>query len=171
VRSIDQINSSISNEILLFDKITRYMVDNHLALPFFTQEEFVGAADAEIKQSQAKVPAEQTEQDRVRLQILQALLQSGGWLSVHDDGPLWFRGYDRWSDEEGEGQLASLAQVLGVKRFVVGHTIQDSGEIRRRFGGLVFLIDTGMQRGTASALEISNGRFRGLYLDRQLDLN
>jgi hypothetical protein len=64
-----------------------------------------------------------------------------------------------------------LAQLLGVKRFVVGHTVQGDGNVRARFGGTVFLIDTGMLRGTASALEISNGRIRAIYMDRQTDLN
>jgi hypothetical protein len=171
VKSIDQINSAVSAEIFVFDKITRYMIDNKLALPFFTFDEFVSAADAEVKRSQSKPPVEQTQEDRTRIQILQGLLQSGSWLSIHDDGPLWFRGYARWSDEEEAGRLAPLAQLLGVKRFVVGHTVQGDGNVRARFGGTVFLIDTGMLRGTASALEISNGRIRAIYMDRQTDLN
>lgn len=171
-RSIDQINSAINSEIFLFDRITRYMIDNNLALPFFTLEEFLSAADAEVKRIQLKLPTEQTDEDRGRIQILQGLLQSGNWLSVHDNGPLWFRGYDRWSEEEeAAGMLPSLAQVLGAKRFVVGHTIQPNGDVRGRFGGMVFLIDTGMLRGSVSALEISNGRVRAIYLDREMDLN
>jgi hypothetical protein len=170
-QSIDQINSAIISEIFLFDKITRYMIDNNLALPFFTIEEFLGFADAEVKRIQLKLPAEQTEEDRARIQILQGLLQFQNWLSVHDNGPLWFRGYDRWSEEEEAGRLAPLAQLLGAKRFVVGHTIQPNGGVRGRFGGMVFLIDTGMLRGSVSALEIRDGRIRALYMDREMDLN
>jgi hypothetical protein len=170
-QSIDQINSAIISEIFLFDKITRYMIDNNLALPFFTIEEFLGFADAEVKRIQLKLPAEQTEEDRARIQILQGLLQFQNWLSVHDNGPLWFRGYDRWSEEEEAGRLAPLAQLLGAKRFVVGHTIQPNGGVRGRFGGMVFLIDTGMLRGSVSALEILDGRIRALYMDREMDLN
>src|SRR3989442_6657256 len=30
------------------------------------------------------------------------------WFSVRVDGPLWFRGYDLWSDEEGAPQVSKL---------------------------------------------------------------
>jgi hypothetical protein len=171
-RSLDQINSLVRNEIQAFDGITRFMVDRNLALPFFTLEEFVEAAAAEVHRLKAKAPSELTDEDAARLKPLEGLLQSGSWLSVHDDGPLWFRGYDRWSDAEGTTQLAQLAELLGVTRFVVGHSPQGDGLVKSRFGGLAFLIDVGMvRRRTASALEISNGRIRALYMDRQTDLN
>jgi hypothetical protein len=169
-RSIDQINSAVRDEMRLFDQIVRHMVDNNLALPFFTFEEFLAAASTEVARIKSKAESDQTAEDRARIQILEALLQSRGWLIVHDDGPLWFRGYDRWADAEGD-QLAPLARTLGVKRFVVGHSIQPNGEVRSRFGGMVLLIDTGMLAGRASALEIANGTLRALYLDRQTELN
>jgi hypothetical protein len=84
---------------------------------------------------------------------------------------LWFRGYDRWSDAEGEALITKLIQTLGVKRIVVGHTPQLSGEVRSRFGGKVFLIDTALLRGRPSALEISNGKVRAIYPNRQTDLD
>ena len=63
-----------------------------------------------------------------------------------------------------------------MKRIVVGHTPQPNGEIRRRFGGKVFLIDTGMlsnyfKGGKASALEISKDSIRAIYIDKQIGLN
>jgi hypothetical protein len=171
VKSVDQINTAVRAEMQLFDQIVRYMVDNNLALPFFTLEELMKAASDEVEKTKLKPLVEQTDADRARIQILDALLQSGAWLMVHNDGPLWFRGYDRWSDAEGEPQLAPLALTLGVKRFIVGHTIQENGEVRSRFGGMVFLIDTGLVAGRASALEIANGRIRALYMDKQTELN
>ena len=55
---------------------------------------------------------------------------------------------------------------------VVGHTVQKTEHIRSRFGGKVFLVDTGMLSaywpgGQASALEIGAGKFTALYLDSQ----
>jgi hypothetical protein len=53
---------------------------------------------------------------------------------------------------------------------VVGHTPQSNAEIVPRFGSRVFLIDTGMltevYHGRATALEIQNGRFAALSVDR-----
>jgi hypothetical protein len=54
-----------------------------------------------------------------------------------------------------------------VSRFVVGHTPQ-RGNIVSRFGGKVYLIDTGMLKGyiaggRASALNIQDGEITFIY--------
>ena len=169
IKSIDQLNNGIKAEIQLFDRVTKYLVDRGLALPFFTLEEFVQAARDEA--DRIKSTPEQTPETGAQLQVLEGLLQAGNWLTIHDDGPLWYRGYDRWTDAEGEPQITRLTQTLGIKRIVAAHTPQPGGEIRRRFGGQVFLIDTGMILGRLSALEIANGRIRALYPNKQTDFN
>jgi hypothetical protein len=171
VKSIERINSGVKAELQLFDRITRYMIDRQLALPFFTIEEFSQAAKEEFDKLSLMKPVEQTPESRVHAQILEGLFQVPNWLSVHDNGPLWFRGYDRWQEAEGEAQLAQLTQVLGIKRIIVAHTPQPNGEVRQRFGGKVFLIDTGMLIGRASALEISGSRIRAIYPNRQTDFD
>jgi hypothetical protein len=98
------------------------------------------------------------------------------WLSVKVDGPLWFRGYDQWSDEEGSAQMGKILDALKATRIVVGHTVQKGGRIRPRFGDKVFLIDTGMLStyyagGRASALQIQdNTTFTANYMDEQVVL-
>lgn len=166
LKSIDQINSVVSTELLAFDKITRYMIDRQLALSFFTLEELAQAAGEEVEKTKSTTP-----ESRTHIQILAGLLQAANWLSLHNDGPLWFRDYNSWSDAEGEPKLRELTQTFGVKRIVVAHTPQLNGQIRQRFGGRVFLIDTGMIVGRPSALEISGSRIRALYLDRQTDFD
>jgi hypothetical protein len=94
---------------------------------------------------------------------LEGLLNAPNWLTLHSEGPLWFRGYNSWSEAEGEPRLQQLLQTFGVKRIVVAHTPQANGQIRQRFGGKVFLIDTGMIAGRPAALEISGGIIRALY--------
>jgi hypothetical protein len=34
------------------------------------------------------------------LKTLDNFLGLGRWLAVHEDGPLWFRGFSQWTDEE-----------------------------------------------------------------------
>jgi len=104
-------------------------------------------------------------------------LRHGDWLSVRVNGPLWFRGYDQWSDEEGAPQVSKLLDRYKATHLVVGHTVQKGGRIRPRFGDKVFLIDTGMLSsyyypdGKASALEICGGaKFVAVYLDQQVVL-
>jgi hypothetical protein len=97
----------------------------------------------------------------------------GEWLSVKVDGPLWFRGYDQWSDEQGAAQIGKLLEAFKATHIVVGHTVQKGGRIRPRFGDRVFLIDTGMLTsyypgGRASALQIQDGtKFTPTYADQQ----
>jgi hypothetical protein len=95
------------------------------------------------------------------------------WLSVRVDGPLWFRGYDKWTEDEGTTQVAKILDAYEPTHIVVGHTVQNEGRIRARFGSKVFSIDTGMfssyyPGGRASALEGCDGRkFIAVYLDQQ----
>ena len=92
---------------------------------------------------------------------------------MRDEGPLWFRGYDGWSDEEGGQRISQILTAYNATHVVVAHTVQKSAHIRSRFRGTVFLIDTGMLStywagGRASALEIlKDGKFIAQYLDGQ----
>lgn len=165
-KSVDQINSAAGTEIQAFDSVTRYLINKELALPFYTLEEFVQAADEEVQRTKAT-----TQEERTHIQILRGLLDAGNWLTLHSEGPLWFRAYNSWPEAEGGPKLQQLLQTLGAKRIVVAHTPQANGQIRQRFNGMVFLIDTGMLAGRPSALEISGGRIRALYMDRQTDFN
>ncbi len=64
--------------------------------------------------------------------------------------------------------MPRLLSAAGLDRVVVGHTIQQDARIHVRFGGTVFLIDTGMntayaKRGRGSALEIVDGTVTAIY--------
>ena len=67
--------------------------------------------------------------------------------------------------------MAGLLQKFRVKRFVTGHTPQPAGRITKRFGGSLFLIDTGMlggkfyPGGRGSALEIVGDTVKAIYED------
>jgi hypothetical protein len=100
-------------------------------------------------------------------EILKEFLAMGGWLSVHEKGPLWFRGYAEWTDADGAAQVQKLVEAFKAARFVVGHTTQP-GQIVSRFDGRVYLIDTGMLSGyvpggRASALNIQDGKITFIY--------
>ena len=169
---LDAMNKRVHDEIKNFDGLKQYLQDEHLILPFFTLQEIVNVLQAEaIAEVKSRVPASDERQAKVR-----EFLKFQEWLSVRVDGPLWFRGYDTWSDEEGAPQMSKVLQAYKATHVVVGHTVQKGGRIRPRFGNEVFLIDTGMlssyyHGGRASALEIcSDGKFVAVYLDQQVTL-
>lgn len=176
--SIDKINGAVDTEIELFDKYKQYLIDKDVALPFFTLDELLTAVRAEVDAQKAETQSKQRRKSETApdMQILEALLRLGAWVSVNENGPLWFRGYDRWTEEEGEAQITRLTRALKVQRIVVGHTPQPNGEIRKRFGGKVFLIDTGMLSsyfagGRASALNIQDGKVSAIYLNESEAFN
>lgn len=166
---LSEINSRVHEEIGKFDACKQYLVDQGVILPFFTLQEIVSVLQAEISAEQKS--RVQTNPD-TRAKISQ-FLQFPDWASVRTDGPLWFRGYDQWSDEEGNAQIAKILEAFKADRFITGHTVQKQGRVRERFGGKVFLIDTGMLSsyypgGRASALEIENNvKFTAEYMDQK----
>ena len=91
------------------------------------------------------------------------------WWSLAGQGPLWFRGYASWTDEELAAPATALLERLGVRRLVVGHSVMEDARIRARLDGRLFLIDTGMlaaqYRGRPSALELRGAHATAVYLE------
>jgi len=169
---LDAINDRIQDEIKAFDTAKQYLQDEKLILPFFNLQEITAIVQAELA-AERKSRVAPNEQRQARLT---QFLGYEDWLSVRADGPLWFRGYDQWSDEEGAPQVDKLLDAYKAKHIAVGHTVQKGGRIRSRFGGKVFLIDTGMLSsyypgGRPSALEISSDtKFTAEYTDQRVVL-
>ena len=167
---IETINSHIRDEIKAFDTSKQYLQNEKVILPFFNLQEMTAVVQAELTaELKSRVRADQERQAR-----LTEFLRYGDWLSVRTDGPLWFRGYDQWSEEEGVAQVSKLLEAYKATHIAVGHTVQKGGRIRPRFGNRVFLIDTGMLSsyypgGRASALEIcDDAKFTAEYTDQQV---
>jgi hypothetical protein len=155
--TVEQLNEGIAAEIKTFDTHRKFLVDKKLAQPCDTLEELTAAARTGLEKAKGK-----------DAETLKAFLGYGSWLSINDKGPLWFRGYAQWSDDEGAPQIQQLIKAFGVARFVVGHTPQSGGQINSRFDGKIFLIDTGMLSsyypgGRASALNIQDGKISTIY--------
>jgi hypothetical protein len=166
---LDDINAHIHSEMKDFDETKKSLVSEKVVLPFFTLQEIVAVARAElIAERKSHVPTNQLHQAN-----LERFLALGTWVSVREDGPLWFRGYDQWGEGDGAPQVEKILAAYNAKNIVVGHTVQKTAHIRTRFGGKVFLIDTGMLSsyypgGKASALEIrDDDQFTAMYLDQQ----
>jgi len=166
---IDAMNNRIHDEIKEFDALKQYLLNEKLILPFFNLQETTNVLQAElIAEAKSRVLGKEERQAKI-----QEFLSWGDWLSVRVDGPLWFRGYDQWSDEEGAPQVSKVLEAYKATHIVVGHTVQKGRRIRPRFDNKVFLTDTGMLSsyypgGRSSALEICGGtKFIAVYMDGQ----
>ncbi len=169
--SIDEINARVRDEIRAFDQSFQYLVSRGMALPFFTLQELLEAAREALEVLNGTTDPEKRDSEEQRdVQVMGGLLSLGGWLTIHPEGVLWYRGYNNWSDEEGAVQIEQLLERYDVEHIVVGHTPQLPAQIRVRFGGSLYLADTGMlssyyRGGRASMLEIRGDVFRAIYLD------
>lgn len=175
--SPEEINRRIAEELRLFDRYRRYLERQQVVLPFFTLSEMELAVQRELELERSRpAPAlsgltpEESAGDQ-HIQILEAFLSSANWWIRHPDGPLWFRGYATWPEGDEEGtRIGRLLDAFSVRRLVVGHTPMLDQDIQQRFGGKVFLIDTGMLSsyypgGRPSALVIETGSVRTVALD------
>jgi hypothetical protein len=166
---IEEINGLIRAETSLFEDMKQYLIAEKLILPFFTLQEIT----AMVKDVYVAGNKSNTLADEKRMAKLAPYLKLNTWLCIREDGPLWFRGYDEWSDAYGTPLVEKILAAYDASNVVVGHTVQKVAHIRSRFGGRVFLIDTGMvtssaHAGAASALEIRDAeKFTAVYLDGQ----
>ena len=161
--SLEDINERVWRELEAFDAYQRELVQRKLTLPFFTFAEILATVQTVLFPPGSQPPA-----------VLDRVLSIGGWLTMHPAGPLWFRGYATWPEDEGTARIVSLLNRYDARRFVVGHTVQPTKRITSRLEGKVFFIDTGMLAshygGRASALEMRADRFTAVYLDTRAAL-
>lgn len=176
--SLKDMDQRVHDEISAFDKTMQFLVAQQLVLPFFTLQEITAVVQTEVSAptSRQASPNGQPSQDS-ELQMMKNLLQYGSWLCMASNGPLWFRGYDEWSDVQLASELPKALAAYRAAAIVVAHTPQRDRRIRSRFGGKVFLIDTGMlsshyPQGRASALQIRDGaKFTAEYMDQEVILS
>jgi len=168
--SIDAINRRARREISQWDDGVRALIDRQLVAP---NPKFLAASEAaRLEAEKLAASAVRNELDTQRTIAQLAPLANIGTSSLFSpDGPLWYRGFASWPDEEGADRIDAILKTLGAKRFVTGHTVTQTRRITERFGGRLFLIDTGMlgppafPNGRASALEIVGGTTRPIYLE------
>jgi hypothetical protein len=160
--SLEELDRKVREDLAAMDSDRALFVSEGLILPFFDIQETFQALREELA-----APASSAK-DAERRKAYEHFLDWGSWTMNSPEGPLWFRGYGKWSDAEGDAAMPGLLSSAGVDHFVVGHTVQEDGRIRVRFGGAAFLIDTGMLRsyvpgGRASALEWAGGAASAIY--------
>ena len=150
--SIGRINDRVATEIKAFDDARDFLVSKKMLVSNPTLAEMLAAVGVAATRTMPEIDA---------------LTSFDNWLTIHENGPLWFRGYARLPDADAEPLASKVAAAMGVTRLVMGHT-PEPGAIVQRFGDKVYLIDTGMlhgyvEGGQASALEIADGHVRAIY--------
>ena len=178
-KKLESLNEQAQKEIARWDRMRKKMVEDEIALPWFTFEELLEAGGSELTRAAVEArrrldisgqPDPTAAAQAISSHPLAGLQDVGKWAILDPNGPLWFRGYATWRSDEGALQLDQLQRRFGPLRFVVGHTMTSGFRATARFSSRVFLIDTGMlssyyQGGRASALEIQNGTYAVVTLE------
>jgi hypothetical protein len=157
--TVAQINAKVAEEIATYDRLRELMISKRLV----PSTAGLGSLISAYKEQDPPDPE------------YAALADADGWLIRSPGGPLWFRGAARWDEETETERMVELLAGVGAEKMVGGHTVQHEGRIETRFGGRVFLIDTGMlssvyEGGRPSALVIENGTFSAFYADGSAEI-
>jgi hypothetical protein len=181
--TVDAVNTRARDEMARYEAYVENVVDAKLALPFFTFDEVLQLSGSELEAAAAVMEAAKAKGVAPDLSGFNvALLREGleitkitDWSLAAPEGPLWFRGYANWPDDEPtRAKVSTFLDQANVKRIVVGHTPTPDSRITPRFGARVFIIDTGMltpvYKGRPSALEILGTRLTAIYEDGAVPL-
>ncbi len=99
-------------------------------------------------------------------EVRMAMLGLGDSRVLGENGPLWYRGYWRQTEEQACQEAQFVLSTMGATRMVMGHTTQRDGQIRARCNGTLFAIDTGISQHygqNPAALRISGSTVEALY--------
>lgn len=176
--SISEVVERAADDLERFDDHRQHLVERGIILPFSTYEEIFEAVALELEAwnsrffpgppAPGRSPPTLTPGDRKHLDVLIDLQSVGSWSIFDSEGPVWFRGFAQWSEDEGQVATTTVLDRFGVKRAVAGHTPTSTRRIVSRFDNRVFLIDTGMltsvYRGQPAALELSERGVTAIYL-------
>ena len=165
--SPEELDAATWREIAAFDRLRQRAIDEGVMLPTQDRRQMAWAIGRRLAALEGSGEGAAVA-DASWLTELLTLIDNGGSFAFRYDSPMWFRGFNEWPEEEGTARVGKLLAAFGVRRIVVGHSVQKRA-IERRFGDRVFLIDTGMLTrvygGRASALEIAGGRVTAIYED------
>jgi len=110
--------------------------------------------------------------ERVRRELKNFKRRLRGGIVIDSEGPLWYRGLAKNSEETELKHLEALLKRHGVGRIVMGHT-PTGGDVRTRFNGRAIFIDVGMSEaygGHLGALIIEGGKLYTINRDEKLEL-
>jgi len=165
-RDLRELNQRIDSDFDTFDSIWQSLSSKKVIWRYMTIEQAVRQAQSEWEAIQLRGQVDPDLKEDLR-----KLLSFATWFINSPDSPIWYRGLGLEPEEKLTSGVGAMLARLKIGTIVAAHTVRPKGEISQRFGGRVFLIDTGMLKsvygGRASALEIRDGRFTAYYADQK----
>ena len=164
-RSVDEINRQAWDELDRFDRLRKGLMIQDLIVQTSSLTEITGVARA----LHLVVKERGVEIENPPPALLEAVGSFETWVLFSPKGPLWFRGYANWDDDQLSTGVQPMLDELGIDGIVVGHTPRSSHLIESRMAGRILLIDTGMLTGVyggqPAALEIVGDQLTAIYAE------
>jgi hypothetical protein len=163
--SVAALDAQVRAELEGFDELWQALSRAKVVWRYMTLREAI----AHLEEEQTWMQAQAKPPDPAIAGHMQKLLGYRQWMASSSDGPLWYRGLTKQSEQELSAGFDALLARFGARYMVVGHTVMAKATVTPWLAGRVFAIDTGMlpeeYKGRASALEIRDGRFTVFYGD------
>jgi hypothetical protein len=163
--SVAALDQQVRTELEGFDELWRALSQKKVVWRYMTLSE----ALVHLEEERRWMLAQDKPADPAIVGYVQKLLGYRQWMASSSDGPLWYRGLTRQSEQDLSPGFDALLARLRARYMVVGHTVMAKATVTAWLGNRVFAIDTGMlseeYKGRASALEIRDGRFKVFYGD------
>jgi len=160
MRKVEDINGRLRRELVQVDELWGRLCNRGLLWHYLDLEEAQAEAMAEWKSRESMGGVSDPD--------LQTFLSISKLTIMSSEGPLWYRGFAQIPEQELASKLDQVLKRFKIRHMIIGHTVSPSKRIASRFDGRVFMIDTGMLgpyfQGRASALEINDGHFKGIYV-------
>jgi hypothetical protein len=164
-RDIAELDDQVRAEIAGFDADWQDLAEKKFLWRYMTLAEAVAFVGEELVWIQGGGGVD----DPTAIQEMQRLTGYRNLVSVSSGGPLWYRGLAQGQEETLMPAVGAMLARLKAQYIVDGHTVVSKLEITARFENRVFLIDTGMNKGSfqgrPSALEIKNDKFTAYYAE------
>jgi hypothetical protein len=181
--TVDDVNTRARTQMARYETFLQKLGDARLALPFFTLQEVMDVSNSELEavattMEAAKVKGVAPDLSGFDIPLVREALEitkMSEWLLLSGEEGLWFRGWANWPEDEATtAKVNTFLTRAGVARIAVGHTPTKDSRINMRFGGRVFVMDTGMLasmfKGRPSALEIRGQQVSAIYEDDTIPL-
>jgi hypothetical protein len=167
---VADINLKVAAAIKEFDEIREYLIKIRFIEQYYSMSETNSVVDGIVKASETQTLQPALLNEVPRLKEISSYLNSFFDVSplMIENGPLWFRGYAEWPEQELNAYVPAWLKGNNAWRVVAAHTPRPDGKIQSRLDGAIFVIDTGMneeyfKNGQASALEIKDDDATAIY--------
>ncbi len=164
-KNVEEINAQLLQDLEEYSRLWRELIDAGLFKYYFSKYEQRDVAQALVDgkiQSRALKKRSTIKKAKKFVKLADSLLFSSF-------GPTWYRGNMYCHEYSEENTVNEVLNYFNANQIFLGHTPDDSLQVRSRFGGKVIMLDTGMSqayyKGNPSVVDITNNQLKVLNIN------